>query len=308
MGSRMKHAEALEKLSKQQRPLALRKLLIRHVKETVPTKRVAVLLSGGVDSHCALFAALLAGKTPHIYSFSLEDRDSRDFRSARQTAMALGLDFTRIDLPLDIDKLKRHVWETFHVLMPEYELSKTLVECTWPMRHAIMAIQERYYITGMGGDVPYCTSRKDKKAYLAGDYLGVLERGFKPKASAVNLQHRWAERFINSTGKKLAAVHVLESPYMFDVFKTMDPYKEGNKPTQKAISRAAFWDYFSNPSIRVYGQQPYQKGDTGIADHFEDLLKSDWAANGKTVKSIYNRVSRKEVPSPLKPELSIFEK
>lgn len=52
----------------------------------IPDNKVALLLSAGMDSQALLFALKEASKEPVVYSFTLEDRESLDFRRARETA------------------------------------------------------------------------------------------------------------------------------------------------------------------------------------------------------------------------------
>ena len=48
------------------------KLLVDHVKNNAPDSKVALLLSGGVDSISVGFAAQRLGKKIHAYSFRLD--------------------------------------------------------------------------------------------------------------------------------------------------------------------------------------------------------------------------------------------
>ena len=296
-------AAILAKMHGMARPQAFRKTVIRNIRESAKSHKVAVLLSGGVDSHVALFGALAAGKSPHIYTFTLAGVESRDFRAARRTADALNLPFTHVELPTDIDHLKKYVWDIFHTYLPEWEVSKTTVECCWPIMHSIDAIKEPYVITGFGGDIPYCSARSAKKMYLAGHYKTYLKSAFDVESK--NLQSIFRNTYLQLTSKKLTFCAPLADKKMLKVFDNFDPFKEGNTPIQKSISRAAFWESLKNPEITVYGQQPFQKGDTGIEEHFMKLLDTDWHIRGKTPRAIYNAVAKKEVVSPY--STSIFE-
>lgn len=288
-------ASSLEKLHDTKRAREFRGVVVEHISKNVPSKKVAVLLSGGVDSHVALFGALLAHKKPHVYSFSLEGVDSRDFRTARRTASVLGLPFTHIELPTDIDALKRYVWDIHHKYMEGIYLSKTTVECCWPIMHAINAIEEANVLTGLGGDIPYCSSRSAKKQYLAGNYQEYLKMGLRLILKGRDAQTMFRNNYCEIEKKRLKFHSPLFAKEMLAVFSNFDPFVEGNKPIQKAVSRAAFWDFFKHPDIRVYGQQPFQKGDTGIETLFEQLLQTNWHIRGKTVRSVYSAVANHEV-------------
>lgn len=279
------------------RARALRKHCIDFMrKHTKPRSKISVAMSGGVDSHICLFAALAVGHTPTVYSFTLEDRESRDFKAARATADYFGLEFVPIYLPLDIVTLQHHVWDTYHKYMSEYAIGKTTVECTWPPSYLYKQFKGDFLMMGHGGDAPYCSSRKQKKLYLAGEYESMLKTYYSYKHN--DLQLIYADRYMKVNRKGGSLLCPLYDPHMLEIFKGFDPFSKTDNPTGKAVSRAAFWDYFSQ--VRVFGQQSFQKGDTGIADHFENLMKTEWQGTGTTVKSIYNRVEHKEVEPPKK--------
>lgn len=280
----------LSYMANQPRPKALRKHVIGQVRKHVKGKRLAVPLSGGADSHVCLFAALEAGLTPTVYSFTLEDRESRDFRTARATANHFGLEFVPVYLSLDVEELRRHVWEISHRYLPQFQVGKSTIECMWPIARMLDVMREPVYLLGFGADAVYCSARRDKKEYLAGNYWNNLVRYYSTP------EHHLQLLFMERYAKSKRYVTPLYTPEVLPVWEGFDPFDKTHNPTNKAVSRAAFWDYFSQ--VRVFGQQPFQKGDTGIADHFETLLETDWQGEGKTVKAIYNAVQFKHVSPP----------
>lgn len=288
----------LSRMQNNARPRALRKHCIDFVRANLPgpKTKVAVALSGGVDSHMCLFALLACGISPTIYSFTLEDRESRDFRTARACANYFGLEFVPIHLPVDVLVLQHHVWDVCHRYLTEYKVGKTTIECTWPVSYVYAAIKEPYLFMGHGGDTPYCSTRKQKKMYQAGQYGKMMHDYYSYLHN--DLQLIYASRYLKSQRKRAKLLCPMNDKGMLQVFRDFDPFDKRETPTGKAVSRAAFWEYFSQ--VYVYGQQPFQKGDTGIADHFETLLTTEWQGKGKTVKSIYNAVMYKEVPPPRK--------
>ena len=288
----------LSRMQNNARPRALRKHCIDFVRANLPgpKTRVAVPLSSGVDSHVCLFALLACGISPTIYSFTLEDRESRDFRTAKATAEYFGLDFVPVYLSTDIVKLQWHVWNVCHKYLPEYAVGKTTIECTWPVSYLYDQIAEPFFFLGFGGDPPYCSMRKQKKAYQEGQYQAMLERYYSFLHN--DLQLIYADRYLKMNKRRTKMLCPLNDKGMLDVFRFFDPFSKQDNPTNKAVSRAAFWEYFSQ--VRVYGQQGFQKGDSGIADQFERLLETEWQGTGKTVKAVYNRVQRKLVAPPRK--------
>lgn len=285
----------LTALSKTPRAKALRKHCIDYVRSRVKGKRVAALLSGGVDSNMCLFAALDCGLQPTVYTFMLDGHESRDFRTARRTADYFGLDFVPVILSTDILELQQHVWNVYHKFLPEFKVGKSTVECTWPIARTLDVIDEPFWLLGFGGDPPYCSMRKQRKAYLAGEYESMLTKYYTYLHN--DLQLKYHERYLQSIRKKTTRVAPLNDSKMLTIFQGFDPFDKRQNPTQKGVSRAAFWEYFSQ--VRIYGQQGFQKGDTGIAEHFESLMETDWYAKGKTVISVYNRVQYAEVQPPV---------
>lgn len=277
------------------RAALLRKHCIDFVKKNMPTKTGYSLLSGGVDSHVCLFAALAAGKRPTVLSFTLKDRESRDFRCARNTAAHFGLDFEPIILDNSIDELKRHVWQVNHKYLKDVAINKSSIECTWPMYHALKHMRgPTHFLCGFGGDHPFGSSRKLKKMYYAGidKFDADLKRYYSFQHH--DLQLMFIDRVQEVHKKRVRPVMPLYDPAMYKIFTGMDPFKEGNKPINKAPMRLAFFEYFDQ--IQVYTQQSFQKGDTGIGESFEALINSDWNLKKfKSVVGIYNAVENREV-------------
>lgn len=257
----------------------LRKALIKEV-ERVRSSSVAVPLSSGVDSHCALFACLDAGVNPHVYSFHLEGVESRDVRVAEETANTFGLRFTRVTLPSDIETLKSDV-----VKLAKFGcVSKTDFECFWPMKYLLPAIKEKALFTGHGADSLYCLSRK------ASQHFAGREDEFRTDAfsSDASFQKRLIDKWCRKHNRIYCPIFFNRT--VLALFQGTSP-SDINKPVQKAISRFAFPEYFED--VRIYNHQPFQLGDSGIRDHFENLLTTDLNVGGyKSVKGIYNELVR----------------
>lgn len=265
----------------EKRALLLRKALIERVKKA-DCKNVAIPMSAGVDSHCALFAALEAKAKPTIYSFHLEGVNSRDFKIARQTAEYFDLKFKEVILPSDIEILKKDV-----VKLAKFGArSKTDFECFWPMRYLIPHIKERAMFTGHGADSLYCLSRK------ANQHFKGREDEFREQAFA---NKRAFQRHLIVKLCKKYDIKYVPSFYCDPVFKIFQGTTPAdiNKPIQKAVSRFAFPEYFEQ--IKVYTHTSFQLGDSGIAAHFEKLLETKLNPNQKfkSVRGIYGHILRK---------------
>ena len=287
----------------EERSAKIRRYLVSYVKRKVPTDTPAVFLSGGADSHLVLFAALHAGKTPTVFSCTMDDRESRDFRSARNTAKLFGLKFVPVLLPSSEERLIKYVKMMYSdELNPGLYVGKTTMECVWPVAHMMRKAYSRGhrdFLTGMGGDTWFSTIRSQRKAYLAGTYQKLLdhERSIvcqPPQKSIEDWEGRdpqdvmvysWRSRYAPDSRYHTP----FETAKMFDIMEGLEPIKEGWKPIQKAPWRLAFFEEFEKARESVFVNSPMQKGDSGIEEHFQKLLKSKLNIRGsKNAVGIYN--------------------
>lgn len=272
------------------RSALIRKIMVNHMRR-VPSKRVAVLLSAGVDSHACLFAALEAGKDVTCYSFTLDDRISTDYRVAQLTAAQFDLPFVGVRLSTRLDHLKSYLRDVFNYYnTSRIGINKSSVECLWPLYTVfsqIVADGHDTTVIGFGGDTFFCQMRSQKKRLH--EYEAVKQEYYTNVVANGNdvqtlMLHNWCA--IHSPGHNI--VEPFHTAPMFRAFEGMHPFTEGCVPIQKAPVRFAFWPQFVRSEVRVH--QSFQKGDSGISDHFSNLLiPSDWNTRElKSVKGIYN--------------------
>jgi asparagine synthetase B (glutamine-hydrolysing) len=285
----------------QERSKKLRRLMVDGLKKH-PAKRVAVLLSSGVDSHACLFAALEAGKQVTCYSFCLENKVSTDYKVAKETASIFGLPFVGVKLPVDLLSLKLYILDVVNNYNDlNIHVNKTSIECLWPMWSALSEVikdSNQATVLGMGGDVFFCTTRNNKKRLLLDQYEQMKEEYFKSNViDKLDPQATMTQCWLKRHSPKHSLIYPFHVSQVFDVFKNMHPFDPGCRPIQKAPVRFAFWDYFQRCNVRVH--QSYQKGDTGISEHFHNsLIVSDWNTRGlKSVTGIYNDVETQIITS-----------
>jgi asparagine synthetase B (glutamine-hydrolysing) len=261
---------------------------LRHIKAS--GKSAAVLLSAGVDSHSVLFACLELKIPVTAYSFTLEDRESRDFTYARRSADVLKVPFQPIKLSKELRQLQRFCLYARSVGAK----SKTDYECSWPMFVAFRKIADdghHFVLTAVAADSHFALSKKANMHYK--DKVDVYRRIVFSKPN---------------TGQKLllrseAARLGLEYLTPYDTTRMCSElhgysWDELNKPKQKQPIRSAFEDYFAKCKTTVHTN--LQLGDSGIADHFNILLNSPWNKWGyKSVKGIYNRLLTGEINKEL---------
>lgn len=277
----------------------LAKVMVDHV-AGFKSKKVAVLLSAGVDSHACLFAAMRAKKQITCYSFTLDDRKSTDYRLAEQTAAAFGLPFVGVKLSTDLPVLKDYLWDVFNVYNTgSIHVNKSSVECLWPLYNALNRTTEEHGATmiGFGGDAFFCTLRSQKKRLH--EYELVKQEYFNNVVTNKgDVQTLMLESWLAKHSPRHRLIMPFHAKEVFDIFKGMGPFDPGCKPIQKAPIRLAFWDEFQQTDVRVH--QSFQKGDSGISDHFAELLiPSDWNTRGlKSVKGIYNDLETGVIRKP----------
>lgn len=243
--------------------------------------KIGIPLSSGVDSHCMLFAALEAGHKPTLFSFTLDDRESRDFLRAKSTAKEYALKFVPVKLPTDVNVLINDAL----LLCGLGCKSKTDYECFWPMTYLIRTMSKYNidtYFAGDGADSLYCLSRKANQHYKD------REDEFR-RAAFAN-----ARAFQKTLKGQYAKDHNMQycplfcNPAVFNLFLGTKS-SEINKPKQKILSRLAFAKEFER--VQIFNHTNLQLGDSGISKHWEKLLQTK--LNGrqyKSVRGIYNHL------------------
>lgn len=257
--------------------VSLHDILIEEVRN-LPKDDVALCLSAGVDSQSLLFAMLSCGIIPHVYSFTLEDRESRDFVEARALSKAMRVPFTKVTLPMDIETL---IGDCFTMAREFGAKKKTDFECIWPFLYVYPIVKEKYVVTGIPADGHFCISKKGILHYK--DDVDAFRRMYfaNPNAGQRLLRRRLANRY----GK--VNVDPFYSPNIAEALKGLS-WNELNKPQQKMPIRNSFPQF---ASMRVYNHTNLQLGDSGIAQHFEKLLHTRLNDKGwKSVVGIYNKI------------------
>jgi hypothetical protein len=266
---------------------ALRIELTRQFKSVtlaLQDNEIAIPMSAGVDSHCALFAALHSGVRPVIFSFHLKGIDSRDYLIARSTAKLFGLKFISVELPNSSETLCKDV-----VKLAKFGCrSKTDFECFWPMTYLIRKMSQhgiRAFFTGHGADSLYCMSRKANQHY-SGRWDEFRTQAFSsPKAFQRGLILKLCKEY------GISYYPIFYNQRVLKLFLGSG-HDDLHKPIQKAPSRFAFKTYFDQ--CKVYTHTSFQLGDSGIAEHFNLLLSSSLnTGHYKSVKGIYNSLVRK---------------
>lgn len=243
--------------------------------------KVAVLLSAGIDSASVLFSLQEIGRYVKAYSFHLDGVYSRDFIRAKSIANRFGVEFEEIILPKDVATLKTDV-----IRMAKLGCrKKTEFECLFPMLYAFEQIAEPIIASGIPADGYFCLSKSGMMHHK--NNLDAFRNSYfsNPNAGQRKLRLRLAKVY----KKKLFDPYYSTELFSYFQGKTWD---ELNKPNQKQPILNAFPEQYKQ--MKIYPHTNLQKGDSGIAEAFEALLKSDLNRNGyKSITGVYNDVVRR---------------
>lgn len=265
--------------------LNVKPVLIDLVNKHITDEQVAISLSSGIDSVSVLFALLECNKIVTVYSFTLEDRESRDFKEARQLAQKLNLQFVPILLPTSINTLKDDCIK----LHKKYGcVKKTDYVCTWPYLYLTKEVKQHTLATGMAADGHFVISKKGMINYK--DNVVEFRKKYFSNPTRCQLPYRTA--LANEYDIKLFEPYLKKEMFEYLLYSTWD---ECNKPNQKMPIRRAFPDMYEK-YIKIHNHTNFQLGDSGIAEHFEKLLQTDWNIhNYKSVVGVFNTINRGEL-------------
>jgi asparagine synthetase B (glutamine-hydrolysing) len=255
----------------------VRRIVLEELEDAPP--RTAVLLSGGVDSQL-IFAALCdMGKDPIAVSFTLADRESKDFKLARKTAQERRAQFVHVALPTDLGLLRTYVSWAVHFRGLR---GKAAIECFWPRVAAIKMVEQLgvgALATGDGGDGYHVISKRGMIHFRdTVELMDEFREAYyaKPNWSQTESIRDYAGERGISCFMPLASRRLLD-----EVFLGLS-WEEVNKPRQKILLREAFRLPVLPPHVNL------QLGDSGIAELFQGLTPE----GAKSPVAFYNEIAR----------------
>lgn len=272
--------------------VSLHDVLINEVRQ-LPKDDVALCLSSGIDSQSLLFAMLDCGIRPHVYSFTLEDRESRDFVEARMLANDMCVPFTKVTLPMNVETL---ISDCFTMARDFGAKKKTDFECLWPFLYVYPMVEETYIVTGIPADGHFCISKKGILHYKD-DVDGFRKMYFSnPNAGQRLLRGQLAKKY------EKINFDPFYSPNIAAVLDGLT-WDELNKPQQKMPIRNSFTRF---STMKLHNHTNLQLGDSGIAQHFESLLDTRLNDKGyKSVVGIYNKIVKQVNENGAQVQLSL---
>lgn len=210
-------------------------ILTRELRAMSGDDRVAVLLSGGVDSVSVAFAAHRLGKKITAYTFHLDGQPSYDSQKAVDIAKIMGWDYHVVIIPTN------NIERDFIRLAEEVQCKKkTHFECCFPFLYVYPQIKEHEVLSGWAADGYYGVSKKANIHYkhtkekfdeFRKDYFGDNSRA----------GYLWHKRIAEELNKKRFVAPYLD-PSVAEFFMSKDWY-ELNQPYQKHHVVEAFPEF-----------------------------------------------------------------
>lgn len=260
--------------------------------EPLPSDLV-VSTSAGIDSASLVLAALDKGKTVTVMSFTLDDRESKDFVVARRIANTFGLDFLPVVLPTDGETVLRIVEN----IVSELRTSrKTTIECLVPFMIALPILRDAGHttlVTGSAADGHFALSKKAMIHFR------------EPQPMFQAFRHQYFAKSDPAQTKSLPYLAKAfgvssHSPYtdrrIFNLFIDSS-WDDLNKPRQKEVVRREFPEL---DSLCMNRHVNLQLGDSGIASTFGEIVRLAVTPHAKSPVSAYNKLLRqlkKEIQS-----------
>lgn len=259
--------------------------LLRDIIDPLP-QDVVVSTSAGIDSGSIVLSALDVGKNVTVMSFTLDDRESRDFQAARRIADKFGLSFLPVKIPTDQDV----IYSIVKSLVVQLRTSKkTTIECLVPFMVALPMLRDkdhRTLITGSAADGHFGLS---KKAMIHFRQPQPIFQSFRHQyfAKSDPAQTKSLPYLSEQYGVRTCAPYV--DRRIFDLWRYAS-WDDLNTPRQKEVVRREFPeldDLCMNRHVNL------QLGDSGIAKTVGELIRRQVTPQAKSPVSAYNELLRR---------------
>lgn len=242
----------------------INEILENFIKENVPTKEVALLLSGGVDSLTLGFAATEVGKKVKAYTFQVGEWKSEDAVYAEEACKLFGWEFNLIKVPVDklipdLTILKRELNCT----------KKTHYECTWPFLYVYPEIDEEFVLSGVGSDGHHGMGRKAQQHWNVINDRSMFNAYRKDRQNSENPAAKDQQELLG----KMYGCKVL-FPYFSDQvaeYFLKFSWRDLNRPIEKQKLITAYPEYYSKIHNRKHSNLQLN---SGIDRIFNGLLRN----------------------------------
>ena len=254
----------------------IKKLLVDHIKNNVPDDKVAVLLSGGLDSVSVSLAAASAGKKVQAYSFHLDTHKSYDFKKAREVCEHMKWGFTEIVVPTD------NLIQDWYRLVKHGCRKKTHFETVFPFLYVYPEIVEKYVLSGWIADAYFQPGKTASMRYTS---FGKAKKYMKAVHDKKAPRVTWTQYRLNyidgdcaglKEHTRLAESHdkIHITPYGDKKIRELlfkKTWKQLNKPRQKETIRKDFTELKKFGKIKDHQNLHLN---AGVDKLFETLLNN----------------------------------
>ena len=211
-------------------------IITQEIDEQTSDNKVAVLLSGGVDSLSVAFAAHRLHKEVTAYTFHLKGQSTYDAEKAQEVSKLFGWNCVVIEVPTD------NLEKDFLRLVNEVGCKKkTHFECCFPFLYVYPKIKEKAVLSGWAADGYYGISKKAMIHYGPGKTKEKFDE-FRNNYFDYNNQagYLWHELVARNNDKQLITPYLAFRVKEFYYEKT---WEELNKPFQKHHVVTAFSEF-----------------------------------------------------------------
>ena len=247
--------------------------------------KMAMATSGGIDSASLVMAAKDLDKKQIIVSFTFDDFESHDFKSARFLAKHFNIDFLPVFLPSD----QNEIVETVHYLIKEIKCKKkSAIECMFPFVYLLKVLKENkidMLVTGLAADGHFGLSKKSMIHYSKDDEK--FKRSRQEYFSTFESAHIIRLRTLCDKNE-ICLLNPYFHPAVFDLWINKN-WQELNKPRQKEAIKKYF------PELDKFRIKPHtnlQLGDSKIAQRVGSAVVSKYKPYAKSPVGIYNRIAK----------------
>jgi asparagine synthetase B (glutamine-hydrolysing) len=259
--------------------------LLREIIDPLP-QDVVVSTSAGIDSGSILLSALDVGKNVSVMSFTLDDRESKDFVSARRIAESFDLPFIPVRIPTDTEI----VCDIVKRIVVELRTSKkTTIECLVPFFVALPLLKQQGHktlITGSAADGHFGLSKKAMIHFR------------QPQPIFQSFRHSYFAKNDPAQTKSLPYIAKqygisTYAPYtdrrIFNLW-TDASWDDLNQPRQKEVVRREFPEL---DKLCLSRHVNLQLGDSGIAKVVGEIVRKEFTPQAKSPVSAYNELLRR---------------
>lgn len=240
-----------------------------------------VATSGGIDSSALVVAAVVAGKSPQVVSFTFDDFESDDFRRAKRLADHFHCPFQPVRLPSD----PQLILSSVRCLIRQYKLSKKArIECAFPFLHMAKALRSQTLVTGLCADGHFGLSKKAMIHYrypqskfdqFRNEYFANPDAGGR----------QGIQKICNTYDVNLSNPYLHSSIFSLLHGRSWD---ELNKPRQKEAIRSAFPEL---DSLNLPRHTNLQLGDSKIAERLGTIAMAAVPGSNSPVGA-YNQIRK----------------